>query len=49
MMASDWSAEVAAQPIGNKKGHDSFNRQIVLTLPPGIIKSDTLEAPTSAQ
>ena len=31
MMASDWSAEVAAQPIGNKKGHDSFNRQIVLT------------------
>ena len=32
MMASDWSAEVAAQPIGNKKGHDSFNRQIVLTV-----------------
>ena len=26
MMASDWSAEVAAQPIGNKKGHDSFKQ-----------------------
>ena len=26
MMASDWSAQVAAQPMGNKKGYDSFKQ-----------------------
>ena len=26
MMASDWPAQVAAKPIGNKKGHDSFTQ-----------------------
>lgn len=49
MMASDWSAQVAAQPIGNKKGHDSFKQANSPDIAARNNQIGHLEAPTSAQ